>query len=74
MPVSDVERAPDLIAPLVGWRLRLVVADGGYLWLESVLYPIRRSPRVIAGERGWRGEHAYPDTLYVANRLTSRQG
>ena len=37
--------APDFIEPIVGWRLWLVVADGGYLWLESMLYPIRWSPR-----------------------------
>jgi hypothetical protein len=44
-PTSAFARAPDLIEPIVGWRLWLVVADGGYLWLESMLYPIRWSPR-----------------------------
>jgi hypothetical protein len=37
--------APDFAEPLVGWRLWLVVADGGYLWLESVLYATRWSAR-----------------------------
>jgi hypothetical protein len=23
---------------------------------------------VVAGERGWRGEHAYPDAIYVPHR------
>ena len=36
--------APDFVEPFVGWRLWLVVADGGYLWLESVLYPSRWAP------------------------------
>jgi hypothetical protein len=146
MPVNPPDRAPDFVEPIVGWRLWLVVADGGYLWLESMLYPIRWSPRraldarcvphrrcyfcnprevemfpthpapdeecqcgiyaarspetlapyldsallgrmavervlgrvrlwgkVIAAERGWRGEHAYPDAIYVPNRLTPKQ-
>jgi hypothetical protein len=133
--------APDYASPLVGWRLWLVVADGGYLWLESLLYAIRWSPRraldarcvphrrcylcnqaevdaalthsapdeacecgiyaaaspdtlapyldstypggsavervlgrvrlwgkVVECERGWRGEHAYPDRIYVPCR------
>lgn len=38
-------RAPDLIEPIVGWRLWLVVADGGYFWLESMLHPVRWMPR-----------------------------
>jgi hypothetical protein len=37
--------APDYAEPIVGWRLWLVVADGGYLWLESLLYSTRWSPR-----------------------------
>jgi hypothetical protein len=135
-------RAPDLVEPIVGWRLWLVVADGGYLWLESVLYPARWLPRqslrascsthrrphlwvpaetaepgpphrapsescqcgiyavagpatlapfldstllergaiervvgrvrlwgkVVECERGWRGERAYPDRIYVPCR------
>jgi hypothetical protein len=40
-----VETAPDYAEPILGWRLWLVVADGGYLWLESLLYAIRWSPR-----------------------------
>jgi hypothetical protein len=139
----NAEQAPDLIEPIVGWRLWLVVADGGYLWLESMLYPTRWSPRravearciphrrcyfcnpkeaegfpthrapdadcecgiyaarspetlapyldstypgrtavgsvlgqvrlwgtVVEGDRGWRGEYAYPDLLYASNGLT----
>jgi hypothetical protein len=135
------ERAPDSVEPVVGWRLWLVVADGGYFWLESLLYNIRWSPRrtldahcvphrrcylcnqaevqaapthhapdlecacgiyaaadavtlapyldsaylgraavervlgqvrlwgtVIECERGWRGEHAYPERIYVLRR------
>jgi hypothetical protein len=36
--------APDYAEPVLGWRLWLVVADGGYLWLESLLYATRWSP------------------------------
>jgi hypothetical protein len=135
-------RAPDFVEPIVGWRLWLVVSDGGYFWLESMLYPVRWMPRraldarchrhrrchpcrrsaeaalvsshpapaeacecgiyasrlpetltpyldstypgrgvvervlgrvrlwgrVVAAERGWRGEHAYPDAIYVPHR------
>ncbi len=130
----------------MGWRLWIVVGDGGYLWLESVLYAVRWSPRrlfdavciphrrcyfcdpaevaatpihrapadececgvygarepdtlapyldspypgrsavervlgrvrlwgkVIECERGWRAEHAYPEQIYVPNRLTPKQ-
>jgi hypothetical protein len=144
--MAEDERAPDLIEPIVGWRLWLVVADGGYLWLESMLYPTRWSPRraldarclphrrcyfcnpkevgafpthpapdedcdcgiyaarspetlapyldsgypgrtavdrvlgrvrlwgkVIAAERGWRGEHAYPDAIYVPSRTPEQE-
>jgi hypothetical protein len=42
--VPQSEGAPDYVEPFVGWRLWLVVADGGYLWLESVLYPSRWMP------------------------------
>ncbi len=42
---TGLQQAPDLIEPIVGWRLWLVVPDGGYLWLESVLYRSRWSPR-----------------------------
>jgi len=41
--------APDAIEPVVGWRLWLVVADGGYLWLESVLHAERWSPHRSLG-------------------------
>jgi hypothetical protein len=44
-PASAVGDVPDFAEPLVGWRLWLVVADGGYLWLESILYATRWSPR-----------------------------
>lgn len=37
--------APDSIEPVVGWRLWLVVDDGGFRWLESPLYPVRWSPQ-----------------------------
>lgn len=140
-------RAPDLVEPIVGWRLWLVVSDGGYFWLESMLYPVRWMPRraldarchhhrrcyfcnptevesfprheapadacecgiygsrspetltpyldstypgraavdrvlgrvrlwgkVVVGERGWRGEHAYPDAIYVPRRTTAEGG
>jgi hypothetical protein len=140
-------RAPDLVEPIVGWRLWLVVSDGGYFWLESMLYPVRWMPRralearchphrrcylcspaevesfpshaapseacecgiyasrspetltpyldstypgraavdrvvgrvrlwgkVVVGERGWRGEHAYPDAIYVRRRTSKAQG
>ena len=30
---------------MLGWRLWLVTADGGYLWLESLLYATRWSPQ-----------------------------
>jgi hypothetical protein len=30
---------------VLGWRLWLVIPDGGYLWLESLLYATRWSPR-----------------------------
>jgi hypothetical protein len=43
--VPTAEAAPDYAEPVLGWRLWLVVADGGYLWLESLLYAIRWSPR-----------------------------
>lgn len=127
---------------MLGWRLWLVVADGGYFWLESLLYQTRWSPRrpldarciphrrcylcnpreavpthpapdtncecgiyaaanpatlapyldsaylgrasvervlgqvrlwgtVIECERGWRGQHAYPDSLFVPLRPSS---
>lgn len=140
------ETAPDYAEPTVGWRLWLVVADGGYFWLESLLYESRWSPRraldarcvphrrcflcnqaevqaaathhapdpecncgiyaaadpatlasyldsgypgrvtvdrvlgqvrlwgtVIECERGWRGEHAYPERLWVLRRPYSDQ-
>ena len=140
--MAENERVPDLVEPIVGWRLWLVVADGGYLWLESVLHPTRWSPgrsldarcvphhrcylcdpsevgafpthsapneecdcgiyaarspealapyldsdvlgrmvvggvrlwgKVIAAERGWRGEHAYPDAIYVPSRTLEQE-
>jgi hypothetical protein len=132
-PATARVAAPDLAAPIVGWRLWLVVADGGYLWLESVLRNVRWSPlrplravcvphhrpdaagghaaprldcdcgiyaartpeplasyldsafpgrptvaralgrvrlwgEVIECERGWRGELAYPDALFIPTR------
>lgn len=139
--LAKSERAPDLLEPVLGWRLWLLVEEGGYLWVESVLYPTRWWPRravdascavggrrhpsasscrealpahvaphpgcecgvyavrtpdallpyldsaysrrvgsgfvlgrvrlwgtVIAGERGWRAEHAYPDAFYLPGR------
>jgi hypothetical protein len=145
LDATEAAIAPDLIEPIVGWRLWLVVEDGGYLWLESVLYPIRWLPQralvarcvphrrcylcrprevqsfpshpapdeececgiyaarnpgmlapyldsaypgrkavervlgrvrlwgeVIEAERGWRGQYAYPDTIYVPRRLAAK--
>jgi hypothetical protein len=43
--IAEAPSAPDFIEPVVGWRLWLAVADGGYLWLESLLYPSRWSPK-----------------------------
>jgi hypothetical protein len=147
LDATEAAIAPDLIEPIVGWRLWLVVEDGGYLWLESVLYPIRwlpqralvarcvphrrcylcrprevqsfpshpapdeececgiyaaRSPealtryldstypgrqavecalgrvrlwgKVVEAKRGWRGQYAYPDTIYVPDRLAAHAG
>jgi hypothetical protein len=62
---EGADDAPDLVEPIVGWRLWLVVADGGYLWLESALYRIRWAPRRALEARcvsaGSAAGHAAPD-------------
>src|SRR5919202_2799706 len=39
-------RVPDLVEPVVGWRVWLVVEDAGEVRLRSVVYPTLWEPRV----------------------------
>jgi hypothetical protein len=45
----------------------------GRLAIDRVLGRVRLWGKVIACERGWRAECAYPDHIYVPNWATSKR-
>jgi hypothetical protein len=60
-------RSPNTLAPYLDSTYPGRAAVG------RVLGRVRLWGKVIAGERGRRAQHAYPDAIYVPDRLAPRQ-